>query len=105
MILVAIWCATAVGAHERAPGHACVAPDRPIDDQNDALWQQFLEQIDAYRECVSATKDAHEAAVVAHQQAARLVVEDWNSFVRTSLNAPEDFPWPPQAPGKSPHSR
>jgi hypothetical protein len=37
----------------------------------------------------------HEAAARAHQAQARAAVDLWNTFVKTSLNAPEDFPWPP----------
>lgn len=88
--------AMGVAAHPE-PGRACVAPLRPTDEHNDALWQAFLNEVDAYRDCVNERKNFHEAAVRAHQDRARAAVEKWNQFVRSSLNAPEDFPWPASA--------
>jgi hypothetical protein len=80
-----------IHAHEPMR-HDCTAPLRPVNDQDDRQWQRFLDEIDAFRECVNAAKSRHESAQIAHQQAARSAVEDWNEFARTSLNAPEDFP-------------
>lgn len=74
----------------------CVAPVRPADDQNDALWHRFLEQIDAFQSCITQAADRHQAWADEHQRAAFAAVDAWNDFVRTSLNAPEDFPWPPE---------
>lgn len=76
--------------------HGCTAPVRPGDDQNDALWQQFLTEIDQFQSCITAEVDRHRAASSAHQLSAHAAVDSWNEFVRSSLNAPEDFPWPPE---------
>ena len=78
------------------PQPDCTPPQRPADDQNDAQWQAFLRAIDDFRGCTERHMHAHQQAVVDHQQAAKAAVEMWNDFVRTSLNAPEDFPWPPE---------
>ena len=74
----------------------CSAPIRPADDQNDVLWQNFLDEIDAFQACINANVDRHQNASREHQEAARLHVDRWNKFVQQSLNVPEDFPWPPQ---------
>jgi len=74
----------------------CVAPVRPADDQNEALWHQFLAEIDAFQTCITEAADRHQAWAEEHQRAAYAAVEAWNDFVRTSLNAPKDFPWPPE---------
>ena len=74
----------------------CVAPVRPADDQNDELWRRFLAEIDAFQSCITSTADRHQAWADEHQQAAFAAVDAWNDFVRSSLNAPEDFPWPPE---------
>jgi hypothetical protein len=84
-------------AHELDPVE-CDAPIRPADDQNDLLWQAFLNEIDEFRDCVTQQMALHEQAAKSHQAAAREAVENWNAFVRDSLNAPEDFPWPPEPP-------
>lgn len=74
----------------------CAAPTRPADDQNDESWQKFLDEIDFFQACINATVERHQAASREHQEAARSTVNAWNRFVQQSLNAPEDFPWPPE---------
>ncbi len=83
-------------AHEPMQ-HDCIAPIRPVDDQDDVLWQTFLAEIDEFQACVNAGTQRHQTASREHQDAARATVDLWNRFVKTSLNAPEDFPWPPEA--------
>lgn len=93
-VLLVFVCLPAV-AHDITQDE-CHAPVRPVDDQNDLLWQEFLDAIDAFRECTNRHMEWHQQAVSAHQAQARGAVEQWNEFVRTSLNAPQDFPWPPE---------
>ena len=73
-----------------------MAPTRPVDDQDDQLWQRFLDDIDTYRSCINDEMEWHQRAASEHQAHAKLVVDEWNTFVRENLNAPEDFPWPPE---------
>ncbi len=89
----------AAAAHDPAPAHACREPVRPADDQDDVLWQRFLDDVDAYRDCISRFVDANQAAAAAHGEAARSATGDWNAFVRRELNVPEDYPWPPEGAG------
>ena len=86
----------AAAAHDAAPDHGCREPVRPADDQNDVLWQRFLDDVDAYRACISDFVDASQAVAAAHGEAARAATGDWNAFVRRELNVPEDYPWPPE---------
>jgi hypothetical protein len=88
--------ATGVQAHDPAPAHGCQAPARPVDDQDDALWQAFLDDVDAFRGCISDYAAANHRAADAHRQAANAATLDWNVFVRRELNVPEDYPWPPE---------
>lgn len=94
-VVVAVLATLPAVAHEPM-AHDCVAPERPEDDQNDLLWSHFLEEIDGFQTCISGAADRHQAASDAHQRAAFAAVDAWNDFVSTSLNAPEDFPWPPE---------
>jgi hypothetical protein len=92
-----ILCGTAPAiSHTSGPDHGCVAPNRPADDQNDVLWQRFLASVDEFRACISGYAAANHAAAETHRQAATEAVAQWNEFVRTRLNVPEDFPWPPR---------
>ena len=85
----------AVLAHDNI-SRECAAPERPENDQDDKQWQTFLQEVQAFRHCVSDKMQWHELAAVRHSETARQEVERWNEFVRSSLNAPEDFPWPEQ---------
>lgn len=76
------------------PPLGCESPVRPVDDHNDALWQRFLAEIEVFQACVNEQMAWHQAAALDHQAKARAVVELWNQFVTSSLNAPEDFPGP-----------
>jgi|GEM_PF-1758179 len=83
-----------VFAHEPMQ-HTCSAPERPIDDQNDTAWHDFLTATQTFRRCVNDKMEWHQRAARNHQQLATQVVGEWNAFVRTSLNTAEDFPYPP----------
>jgi hypothetical protein len=95
LLCVGNLCVTPVLSHEPM-AHDCVAPKRPANDQDDRLWAGFLEEIEVFQACITRAADRHQAASDAHQRAAFAAVDAWNDFVRTSLNAPEDFPWPPE---------
>ena len=46
-------------SHDNSP-FACVSPDRPGDDQNEVLWQRFLVEVEAFRECVDQDLQRHQ---------------------------------------------
>ncbi|XOV83142.1 MAG: hypothetical protein ACFHXK_20105 [bacterium] len=95
-LIVALLLLVVAPVHAHEPmAHGCTVPVRPIDDSNDQLWATFLTRIDEFQACVNASMQHHEAAARAHQAQARAAVDLWNDFVTSSLNAPEDFPWPP----------
>ena len=85
-----------VAAHSPADAHGCSAPARPGNDQDDVLWQRFLDGVDTFRACISAYADANHHAADVHREAANAATLDWNRFVRAELNVPEDYPWPPE---------
>jgi len=72
----------------------CVAPIRPLDDQDDERWRSFLMQVDQFRDCVNRRVQWHQNAAVMHSERARQTALLWNDFVQSSLNAPADFPHP-----------
>lgn len=96
--LGALLIAAAASADPAPVRHDCQPPSRPAEDQDDRLWQAFLADVDRYRACISDFTARSESAAAAHREAARTAVADWNAFVRRELNAPADFPWPPEEP-------
>jgi len=84
--------------HAPPPEHGCHAPRRPPDNVDEATWNRFLSDVDRYRSCISDFVAANRAAAENHYAAASAATDAWNGFVRDSLNAPQDFPWPPEDP-------
>ena len=82
--------------HAEPPKEDCAEPVRPPDKNDVDVWNRFMDQVDAYRSCMSAFIAANHAAAEQHRTAANAATAEWNAFVHSSLNVPEDFPWPPQ---------
>jgi hypothetical protein len=61
-------------------------------------WNAFVDDVDTYRDCTSTFVADNHAAAERHRAAANAATEAWNAFVRSSLNVPEDYPWPPPDP-------
>lgn len=95
LLLWALLAAAPALGHSPAPAHGCTAPTRPVDDQNDALWQRFLDDVDGFRACISGFAERNHQAAEIHRLAANEATLEWNRFVRAELNVPEDYPWPP----------
>ncbi|MFK7912769.1 MAG: hypothetical protein AB8B93_02545 [Pseudomonadales bacterium] len=85
---------TALGhAPAEAPASAqCNQPTRPAENVPPAQWNAFLDAVDAFRDCTHRAMERHQHAAAVHQTAAKAAVDEWNLFVRHSLNAPKDFP-------------
>ena len=96
IIALLLFCLSAAAWAHEPMEHACTAPERPQNDQDDAQWNQFVLDIEKFRDCVNNKMEWHQSAAQIHSENAQEVVTLWNEFVRTSLNAPEDFPWPPE---------
>ncbi len=82
----------------------CPAPVRPPEDVPPATWQAFLDNVDRFRACTNDAMEHHQAAARTHQAQARAAADAWNQFVKTSLNAPQDFPHPSDGRTRSPSS-
>ena len=94
----------------RAPN--CEPPQRPNEDVEKYVWDQFLASVETYRVCISTYVERNQQASDAHRAAANQATLGWNEFVRTSLNAPKDYPPPkpesgsaPASPGAAPAAR
>jgi hypothetical protein len=70
-------------------------PTRPPNKNDVDVWNHFIDQVDAYRACMSKFIAENNEAAERHRAAANAATEEWNTFVHSSLNVPEDFPWPP----------
>ncbi len=106
LIVLATLLAGPAFADDPQPTHTCLQPTRPPDKNDTAVWNHFVDQVDAYRACMSAFIQQNNEAADRHRAAANAATQEWNAFVHSSLNVPEDFPWPPPAkaaPGDRPN--
>jgi len=83
-------------AHTPPINHGCEAPIRPADKRNEKVWNHFVDKVDEFRACINAFTIANHAASDLHRERANAATDEWNQFVHDSLNAPEDYPWPPE---------
>ncbi len=93
-LAVALLIPAVVLAHTPQPTHPCTQPVRPPDKNDVDVWNRFADQVDAYRACMSQFITQNNEAADRHRAAANAATEEWNAFVHSSLNVPEDFPWP-----------
>jgi hypothetical protein len=98
VIALGLLAAAPAPAHTPPPVHECNGPQRPVDDQDDRQWRAFLGAVDEFRSCISGFAEEHHAAADRHRDSANAAIMDWNQFVRSGLNVPQDFPWPPEPP-------
>ncbi|NJN51293.1 MAG: hypothetical protein HC809_05455 [Gammaproteobacteria bacterium] len=87
--------ALVAAAHDISPAPGCRAPERPPDQDDVERWNGFVDAVDAYRACINEFIASNHAAASHHRSAANAATETWNTFVRSSLNVPQDYPWPP----------
>lgn len=87
--------ASAARAHD-VVSHGCQAPARPAQDVEPVEWNGFVDRVDDYRACMNAFIAANHAQSDVHRSAANVATDEWNAFVRGSLNVPEDYPFPPR---------
>jgi hypothetical protein len=95
IVLIAVAGYAPSGLATVAPAHDCVRPARPFDIHDEVLWNGFVDAVNAYRACISDYIERNHDAANAHRTAANRATDEWNDFVRRSLNVPEHFPWPP----------
>jgi hypothetical protein len=88
------FCLAFSGAHADTPVRSpnCEPPERPSADAVQLAWDQFLSAADSYRVCISTYVERNQLASDGHRAAANQATLAWNEFVRTSLNAPRDYP-------------
>ena len=89
-------------AHDRSLVLDCEPPVRPASKAA-AVWNNYVDELDGFRQCVSNFIDRHHQAADLHRTAANSATDRWNDYVRGSLNVPEDFPYVP--PTAEPFSR
>lgn len=68
------------------PSHSCTKPFKPFKFNNQYEVDQFNDDVERYKECISDFVEEQNSAIRKHNNAAQEAIDDWNSFVKWELN-------------------
>ena len=64
---------------------SCTEPYKPYEFSDDWEYQNFLNEVDSYRDCISTFVEEQREAAQRHLEAADEAVEQWNRYVQYEL--------------------
>jgi len=86
-LIVLMFCvALPVFADSYTPSHSCHKPFKPYKFDNQWEIQQFKDEVERYKRCISDFVDDQNEEARNHQQAAEDAIEEWNRYVKFELN-------------------
>jgi len=86
-MLAALFIITSPGyADSYPPSHYCRKPFKPYQFNSQWELNNFNDEVQRYKRCISDFVEEQEEAIEQHKQAAEDAIEEWNSFVRWELN-------------------
>ncbi|GAB3317439.1 hypothetical protein [Haliea atlantica] len=92
-IKVAVACFTAilaiafpVMADIFTPSHSCSKPYKPYQFNDQWELDNFNDEVQRYKRCITDFVDEQNEAAEQHQQAASDAIDEWNNFVNYELN-------------------
>ena len=90
IILFVLVCCLGVASSSSAdmfvPSHSCSKPYKPYEFNNEWELENFKNEVEAYKQCISNFVDEQNDAVRNHQSAAEEAINEWNNFVNYELN-------------------
>ncbi|MDH4581395.1 hypothetical protein E8F20_05830 [Pseudomonas sp. BN415] len=67
------------------PSHDCSEPYKPYEFTSEFERDNFINEVEDYKQCISDFVDEQNDAVRKHQSAAQEAIDEWNSYAN-SLN-------------------
>lgn len=68
------------------PSHGCYKPDKPIRFNSQWERENFLNEVEMYKQCIQDFVEKQEREAENHTEAIKKAIRDWNDFVRYELN-------------------
>lgn len=68
------------------PSHSCSKPYKPYQFSSEWEYNNFVDEVEDYRNCISDFVDEQNEAAAAHQAAAEEAIDEWNRFVNYELD-------------------
>ncbi len=80
-----LFLSSAASADNFQPDDDCSEPYMPYEFASEFERDQFLSEVEDYKQCIAEFVDEQNDAITRHKAAAEESIEKWNSFAR-SLN-------------------
>lgn len=68
------------------PSHSCSKPYKPYQFNYQWELDNFNDEVQRYKRCISDFVDEQNEAAEQHQQAASDAIDEWNNYVNYELN-------------------
>ncbi len=68
------------------PSHSCSKPYKPIEFNDQHEIDNFMNEVEAYKQCISDFVEEQNDAARKHQNAAEEAIDEWNNYVNYELN-------------------
>ncbi|EME5359046.1 hypothetical protein LF841_17855 [Pseudomonas aeruginosa] len=85
LVLILVAASLQASADSFQPSHSCSEPTVPYEFNNEFERQNFINEVEEYKGCLSDFVEEQNDAVQKHKAAAEEAIDEWNSFA-SSLN-------------------
>jgi hypothetical protein len=75
-----------LSADSYAPSPYCSKPNKPYEFTDEWELENFNDEVERYKRCISDFVDEQNNAVRQHQRAAEEAIDEWNNFVSRELS-------------------
>lgn len=85
-VATSIGIVTPVNADMFTPSHSCSKPVKPYEFNEQYELDNFISEVERYKQCITDFVDEKNDAARKHQSVAEEAIDEWNSFVNYELN-------------------
>ncbi|RLW61170.1 MAG: hypothetical protein B6D75_03630 [gamma proteobacterium symbiont of Stewartia floridana] len=75
-----------VSADIFTPSHSCSKPYKPYQFTDQYELDNFMDEVEAYKRCITDFIEEQNDNVRTHQNAAEEAIDEWNNYVNYELN-------------------
>jgi len=86
LISVFLLASLSVSADIFTPSHSCSKPYKPYKFNSKWEVENFQNDVENYKNCISDFVEEQNTAVTYHRDAASAAIDEWNNYVNYELN-------------------
>jgi hypothetical protein len=68
------------------PSHSCSKPYKPYQFNNEWELENFKNEVEQYKQCITEFVEEQDEAIRKHKNAAEEAIDEWNNYVNYELN-------------------